>query len=115
MVISEWTRFAITMSRPVLPLVTRVEVEHGDHEYGGVSEFLRGVVQQVELTFVATPHELFVVLEADKRGGMFSSGGDAFGHFRLSHQEAQGGRLGDVHQRVAGSGGRARRCGGLWL
>jgi len=43
----------------------------------------------VELTFVATPHELFVILEADRRGGMFSSGGDAFGHFRLPHQEAQ--------------------------
>ncbi|MFS8097443.1 sporulation protein [Lentzea alba] len=189
----------------VLSLVTRVEVEHGDHEYGGVSEFMRSVVQQgvrvpagqlvaipfqlpipwetpitavggaplpgmtvgvrtelviagapdkgdldpvlvgplpsqdavlnafgqlgfsfrsadveagrirgvhqelgfyqeieffppaqfasavsqVELTFVASPHELYVVLEADKRGGMFSSGGDAFGHFRVSHQEAQ--------------------------
>ncbi|MDX8147896.1 sporulation protein [Lentzea sp. BCCO 10_0061] len=48
-----------------------------------------GAVQQVELTFVASPHELFVILEADKRGGMFSSGGDAFGHFRLSHQEAE--------------------------
>lgn len=32
-------------------------------------------VQQVELTFVANPHELYVVLEADRRGGMFSSGG----------------------------------------
>ncbi|MFS8105155.1 sporulation protein, partial [Lentzea alba] len=49
-----------------------------------------GQVSQVELTFVANPHELYVILEADKRGGMFSSGGDAFGHFRVSHQEAQG-------------------------
>lgn len=49
-----------------------------------------GSVSQVELTFVANPHELYVILEADKRGGMFSSGGDAFGHFRASHQEAQG-------------------------
>ncbi|MGW6442204.1 sporulation protein [Lentzea sp. NPDC055074] len=48
-----------------------------------------GRIQQVELTFVANPHELYVILEADRRGGMFSSGGDAFGHFRLSHQEAQ--------------------------
>lgn len=47
-----------------------------------------GAVSQVELTFVANPHELYVILEADKRGGMFSSGGDAFGHFRVSHQEA---------------------------
>lgn len=49
-----------------------------------------GQVSQVELTFVANPHELYVILEADKRGGMFSSGGDAFGHFHASHQEAQG-------------------------
>ncbi|PRY35161.1 sporulation protein [Umezawaea tangerina] len=49
-----------------------------------------GRISQVELTFVANPHELYVVLEADKRGGMFSSGGDAFGHFALSHHEAQG-------------------------
>jgi sporulation-control protein len=49
-----------------------------------------GAVQQVELTFVANPHELYVILEADKRGGMFSSGGDAFGHFRVSHQESEG-------------------------
>ncbi|HEX7306852.1 sporulation protein [Lentzea sp.] len=49
-----------------------------------------GSVSQVELTFVATPRDLYVVLEADKRGGMFSSGGDAFGHFSASHQEAQG-------------------------
>ncbi len=195
----------VEIGQVVLSLVTRVEVEHGDHEYGGVSEFLRVVVQQgvrvaagqpasipfqlpipwetpitavggaplprmtvgvrtelviagapdkgdldpllvhplpsqdavlqafgqlgfsfrsadveagrlrgvpqelgfyqeieffppaqfggriteVELTFVANPHELFVILEADKRGGMLSSGGDAFGHFRLSHQDAQ--------------------------
>jgi len=48
-----------------------------------------GRVNQVELTFVANPHELHVILEADKRGGMFSSGGDTSGHLRLSHQEAQ--------------------------
>jgi sporulation-control protein len=48
-----------------------------------------GRINQVELTFVANPHELYVVLEADKRGGMFRSGGDSFGHFHMSHQEAQ--------------------------
>lgn len=45
-------------------------------------------VKEVELTFVATPHELYVVLEADRRGGAFSSGGDTFGHFAMSHEEA---------------------------
>jgi len=47
-----------------------------------------GRVNQVELTFVTSPHELVVVLEADKRGGMFSSGGDAFGRFHASHEDA---------------------------
>jgi sporulation-control protein len=72
-----------------------------------------GAVNQVELTFVANPHELYVVLEADKRGGMFSSGSDAFGHFALSHQEAQGADwtaivsqwLSEVASRSGGHGG----------
>ncbi|SDD39392.1 sporulation protein [Actinokineospora iranica] len=48
-----------------------------------------GRINQVELTFVANPHELYVVLEADKRGGMFRAGGDSFGHFHLSHVDAE--------------------------
>ncbi|GAA4426985.1 sporulation protein [Actinokineospora soli] len=48
-----------------------------------------GRVSQVELTFVATPHELWVVLEADKRGGFLRAGGDSFGHFRMPHQQAE--------------------------
>ncbi|XVV00887.1 sporulation protein [Actinosynnema sp. CA-248983] len=47
-----------------------------------------GRVNQVELTFVTNPHELVVVLEADKRGGLFSSGGDAFGRFHVTHADA---------------------------
>jgi sporulation-control protein len=48
-----------------------------------------GRVGQVELTFVATAHELHVILEADRSRGGFSPGGDTSGHLRLSHQEAQ--------------------------
>ncbi|MFI6306997.1 sporulation protein [Amycolatopsis thailandensis] len=47
-----------------------------------------GRVNQVELTFVASPDDLVVVLEAGKRGGMFRSGGDSFGRFHVSHEEA---------------------------
>jgi sporulation-control protein len=47
-----------------------------------------GRMNQVELTFVANQHELCVVLEADKRRGAFSSGGDTSGQLRVSHQEA---------------------------
>lgn len=49
---------------------------------------LASQVKEVELTFVTTPHELYVVLEADRRGGAFSSGGDTFGHFAMPHEEA---------------------------
>lgn len=45
-------------------------------------------IKEVELTFVATPHELYVVLEADRRGRAFSPGGDTFGHFAMPHEEA---------------------------
>jgi sporulation-control protein len=49
---------------------------------------LAGSVNEVDLTFVATAHELYVVLEADKRSGRFAAG-DAVGEMRLSHEQAQ--------------------------
>ncbi|GAA4893498.1 sporulation-control protein [Stackebrandtia albiflava] len=52
-------------------------------EYIAPSQY-RGRVGEVELTFVADPREIEVVLEADGR-----SGGDAFGRFRMSHEEAE--------------------------
>lgn len=78
-----------------------VDVEAGrlpgvPHEFGFYQELeffppaqFAGGVNQVELTFVANENELHVILEADRRRGGFSSGGDTFGHLRLSHQEAQ--------------------------
>jgi sporulation-control protein len=48
-----------------------------------------GRLNQVELTFVATHSDLWVILEADRRGGMFRAGGDTFGRFQLSHEEAE--------------------------
>ncbi len=45
-----------------------------------------GVLGEVELTFVATPAGLEVILEADKRAGRYS--GDAVGRFRISHDDA---------------------------
>lgn len=48
-----------------------------------------GRLNQVELTFVTNPHELWVVLEADKRGGLFRQGGDTFGRFQMTHEEAE--------------------------
>jgi sporulation-control protein len=48
-----------------------------------------GRLNQVELTFVATHADLHVVLEADKRGGLFRQGGDTFGRFHMPHEEAE--------------------------
>ncbi|MCD0448579.1 sporulation protein [Actinocorallia sp. API 0066] len=48
----------------------------------------QGTINEVELTFVADPWNLTVVLEADKRGGLFSEGHDAFGRFTVAHADA---------------------------
>lgn len=48
-----------------------------------------GRINEVELTFVANAHELHIVLEADKRGGLFREGQDLYGRFSTSHAEAQ--------------------------
>ncbi|MFF5389900.1 sporulation protein [Streptomyces sp. NPDC013012] len=42
-------------------------------------------VNEVELTFLAGPAGLEVVLEADKRGGLFSEGHDVLTRFTVSH------------------------------
>ena len=42
-------------------------------------------IKQLELTFVATPQQLQVVLEIDKRGGVFTEGHDAFGRFTVDY------------------------------
>ncbi|MGH3916863.1 MAG: sporulation protein [Pseudonocardiaceae bacterium] len=47
-----------------------------------------GQINEVELTFVTSPSELVVVLEADKRGGFFSSGQDVFGRIHVTHAQA---------------------------
>ncbi|MBB5158430.1 sporulation protein [Saccharopolyspora phatthalungensis] len=47
-----------------------------------------GRINEVELTFVTSQQGLDVVLEADKRGGFFTPGQDAFGRFHVTHEEA---------------------------
>jgi sporulation-control protein len=69
-----------------------------------------GRLNQVELTFVATPRELYVVLEADKRGGLFRQGADTFGRFHLSHEEAERADwTGMIGEWLAGAADRAPR------
>ena len=45
-------------------------------------------VNEVELTFVANPHALDVVIEFDRRGGLLSAGGDSFARFTVAHADA---------------------------
>ena len=45
-------------------------------------------INQLELTFVPTPQILQVVLEVDKRGGLFTEGRDAFGRFDVDYRTA---------------------------
>ncbi|MET8468364.1 sporulation protein [Streptomyces sp. NPDC006422] len=45
-------------------------------------------VNEIELTFLASPEGVEVVLEADKRGGLFSGGHDALTRFTVSHEDA---------------------------
>ena len=49
---------------------------------------LAGAINEVELTFVADPSGVEVVLEFDKRGGFLAPGRDAYGRFRVAHEEA---------------------------
>jgi sporulation-control protein len=49
---------------------------------------LAGAINEVELTFVADPAGVEVVLEFDKRGGFLAPGHDAYGRFRVAHEEA---------------------------
>ncbi|MEO3803562.1 sporulation protein [Nonomuraea sp. B1E8] len=76
-----------------------------------------GVVREVEVTFVADPAGLQVVLEADKRAGHYSSS-DAIGRFHVSHDDALvtdwAGELGrwlDGLSQYAGHGGHHEHYG----
>ncbi|MEU3414851.1 sporulation protein [Streptomyces sp. NPDC006658] len=46
-------------------------------------------VDEIELTFLASPAGLEVVLEADKRAGLFSSGHDALTRFTVGHHDSR--------------------------
>lgn len=50
---------------------------------------LTGQVNEIELTFLADPGGMEVVLEADKRGGLFSEGHDALTRFTVAHRDSR--------------------------
>lgn len=45
-------------------------------------------INEVEVTFVAGPHTMDVVLEVDKRGGLFHGSHDVYGHLRVDYPTA---------------------------
>lgn len=47
-----------------------------------------GAINEVEVTFIADPQGVEVILEFDKRGGFLAAGHDAYGRFRVSHADA---------------------------
>ncbi|MCI0383113.1 sporulation protein [Streptomyces sp. CNQ085] len=46
-------------------------------------------INEIEVTFLAHPGGMEVVLEADKRGGLFSGGHDALTRFAVGHQDVR--------------------------
>lgn len=68
---------------------------------------LRGRINELEVTFLAAPQGVDVVLEADRRGGLFTEGRDAVGRLRLGHGDTDPRRLAPaLDQAVRELGGR---------
>ncbi|WP_250027176.1 sporulation protein [Paractinoplanes maris] len=76
-----------------------------------------GAVNEVEVTFIADPQGVEVVLEFDKRGGFLTPGHDAYGRFRVPHADADTTDWGAVVERaVSEAAGRyqgLRAAGGF--
>lgn len=80
---------------------TRADVESGrvygvqqtlpfyqEIEFFPAPQYASGI-NQLEVTFLPTPQQLQVVLEVDKRGGLFTEGHDAFGRFTVDYPTAE--------------------------
>ena len=57
-------------------------------EYAPAPQYARAM-NQLEVTFVAYPHAMELILELDKRGGLLSEGHDAFGSFTVEYASAE--------------------------
>jgi len=66
--------------RQTLPFYQEIEFYPSGQYANGINE--------VEVTFVADPQKVDVIMEFDKRAGLLSSGHDAFSHFSVGHHEA---------------------------
>ncbi|WDZ82814.1 sporulation protein [Micromonospora cathayae] len=56
-------------------------------EFFAAPQYAHGV-NEVEVTFVASEYGVDVVLEFDKRGGLFTEGHDSYGRYHVAHADA---------------------------
>ncbi|RQX03856.1 sporulation protein [Micromonospora inaquosa] len=56
-------------------------------EYYAAPQYAHGI-NEVELTFVAAERGVDIVLEFDKRGGLFTGGHDSYGRYHAAHADA---------------------------
>ncbi|MER6914986.1 sporulation protein [Streptomyces sp. NPDC000594] len=75
---ADMERGHIRGTRQQLPFYQEIEF-YPPSQYRGLN--------QVELTFVADAQEMDVILEMDKRGGLFAEGSDSYKAFTVRHQE----------------------------
>ncbi|WP_370248855.1 sporulation protein [Nocardioides sp.] len=57
-----------------------------------------GRIRELEVTFLADPQQVQVVLEADRRGGFLSAGGDALARFGVPHHAIDAHMIGNALQ-----------------
>ncbi|MEV6692051.1 sporulation protein [Micromonospora sp. NPDC051196] len=57
-------------------------------EYFAAPQYAHGV-NEVELTFLADEQGVDIVLEFDRRGGLFTGGHDSYGRYRVAHADAE--------------------------
>jgi sporulation-control protein len=65
-------------------------------------------ISELEVTFLVDPNGMDVVLEADRRGGLLSSGGDSLSRFRVGHHDTDRYSLAGLLQQQLGELGRRR-------
>ncbi|MYQ53912.1 MULTISPECIES: sporulation protein [unclassified Streptomyces] len=78
---ADMERGHIRGTRQSLPFYQEIEF-HPPQQYRGLN--------QVELTFVADDREMDVVLEMDKKAGLFSEGSDSYRAFKVGLHDYQG-------------------------
>ncbi|GAA4791615.1 sporulation protein [Streptomyces sp. C10-9-1] len=95
---ADMERGHIRGTRQRLPFYQEIEF-FAPQQYRGLN--------QVELTFIADEREMDVVLEMDKKPGLFTEGSDSYRSFQVGHHDYQGTDwAGYLNQWLADVGGR---------